>query len=221
MSKEFYETRRLFIPYVNYTRPLSYDEWLSLCDDKKAAHLYCQFFNEIVCAWYKAKSFYASEQEGVETVLQYIIKNVPKIVEDPNRYSERYMYRISYNSLYCISHDRKIDKWRYEHEISNVQNTSSGGTIDVFDFCPSFDSYQLDEISIDPELSAAFWAVIKHSDKRSVEICNKLCEGKKTRDTLCKRDKDILKKIQTELLTLLTFYYDDETMNKVYEKLCN
>lgn len=74
MSREFYEARRLFINHINYTNPYSYEEWIALPEDHKTVALYIQYFNEIILAWYKTKSFYASEEEGVETVLQYLNK---------------------------------------------------------------------------------------------------------------------------------------------------
>ena len=215
MSREFYETRKLFIPYVNYKYPLTYDEWLSLSEDKKAAHLYCQFFSQIVSAWYKAKSFYADEQEGVETVLQYIIKNVPKIEEDYRRFSAPYMYRMSYNCLYCISHDRLRDKWRYENEVSNNQISSDGKEIDLFDFCASYDTYRIEDDETEHELQNWFWRVVESCDKRAKTLAEDLCDGKKVLKTLCKRDNKIVEKIRKNLVVVLPFYYDDPIVDMI------
>ena len=219
MSKEFYETRRLFIPYVNYTCPISFVEWLCLPDDKKAAHLYCQFFDEIVLAWYKSKSFYAEEQEGVETIMQYLIKNVDKIKADSKRYSSAYIYRIAYNCLYCISHDRKSDKWRYDNEISNYQQDSSGDTVNLFDFCSTYDTYDIE--SDGDDLETLFWKSIESCDKYAKALAEDLCDRKKCLKTLSKRDLNTLRKIRENILTILPFYYKDEVLNKIIEEICS
>ena len=102
MSREFYEARRLFINHINYTRPYSYEEWIALPEDHKCVALYIQYFDQIILAWYKTKSFYASEEEGVETVLQYLNKNVPILEANEKKFNERYIYRVAYNCLYKI-----------------------------------------------------------------------------------------------------------------------
>ena len=78
-NNPFYTTRDFFKEATQFKGPMSYDEWVSCPDDHKAAVLYLQFFEQITLAWYKAKSFYGSDEEGVETVLQYLMKNVPII----------------------------------------------------------------------------------------------------------------------------------------------
>lgn len=138
---EFIKTKELFKNYINYKRPLSYDEWMQVHPDHKAAFLYVQFFREIHLAWTKARKLYGDECEGVSVALQYLIKNVPIIEEDPKRYSAKYIYRVAYNCLYCICHDRKCDKDRYEYEVSNIivvgdVEGSAGDMLDLFDTVP-------------------------------------------------------------------------------------
>lgn len=126
-----YETRNMFRSAVGFDEPLSYDEWMSLRDDLKAAALYVQFFSQITLAWNKAKSFYTLEEDGVSTVLQYLEKNVPIIMKDESRFSPRYIYRVAYNCMYCICHDIKRDRDRWEKEISNIQEGPEG-QFDIF-----------------------------------------------------------------------------------------
>ena len=80
MNNQFRETRKLYINYLQYTKPLSYVEWVALPEDHKAAALFVQYFDQIELAWYKAKSFFTSEEDGVYTVMQYLMKNVDKII---------------------------------------------------------------------------------------------------------------------------------------------
>lgn len=77
----FYDTRRSFIEYTGYTRPLSYEEWANEPEVFKAALLFVQFYNEILSAWSKADSRdFGDDAEGVSTVLQYLQKQVSQTV---------------------------------------------------------------------------------------------------------------------------------------------
>lgn len=138
-NNPFAETRNIFRSYLEYSSPLSFEEWSQLAEDSKAAVLYVQFYEQITLAWYKAKSFYGDAEEGVETVIQYLMKNVPIIEEHPERFNANYIYRVSYNCLYCICHDRKCDKDRYEYECSNIVS-SDDGDLDLFDTVPNKES---------------------------------------------------------------------------------
>lgn len=177
MSREFYETRSLFRPYLQYTEPYSFEEWLALPEDHKAAALYVQFFDQIILAWYKSKSFYASEQEGVETVLQYLCKNVPLIEAKESKFSSRYIYRVAYNCLYCISHDRKCDIDRWEKEMSDVCEDASGCTVSMFDFLADDgkeDPYDLERRAVKQK----FWSIIE-SDEDTVAVVNHLINNER------------------------------------------
>ena len=73
----FYQTRDMFKEFIGVDTPLAYSTWMELDPDKKAAALFVNFFDQITLAWYKAKSFYAVDEDGVSTCLQYLQKNVP------------------------------------------------------------------------------------------------------------------------------------------------
>lgn len=159
MMNTFYETKKLFTDYIQYTKPLSYVQWLSLNDDHKAAALYVQFFNEIVLAWNKAKSYDGDDEEAVETVLQYLIKNVEIIKKNPDRFKASYIYRVAYNCLYCICHDRKCDKDRREFEIHAIQYSSDGEEFNLLDaFTRNNDTI---EYAMDRD---SFWSIIENLD---------------------------------------------------------
>ena len=188
-----YATRNLFREYLSLYKPLSYSEWLSLDDENKAAALYVRFFNEIVLAWMKAKSFYGSEEEGVETVLQYLCKNVPIIKNEPKRYNERYIYRVAYNCMYCICHDRKIDKDRFENETSNlVVNDEDDTVIDLFDKAVMDDPIEPDMIRDD------FWSIIEDLGEDTCKVAEDLINGKKINMTSAKNSK-IIANLKTAL----------------------
>lgn len=171
MKNAFYETRNLFRSYTGYTRPLSYNDWLLVADSDKAAVLYVQFFDEITLAWNKTKSFYALEEDAVSTVLQYLSKNVPILINDPKRFTSAYIYRVAYNCLYCISHDIKRDRERYENETSNIVICGED-VLDLFDTVITHD----DEIDV-RAARTEFWRVIETMGPETEKVINHILNG--------------------------------------------
>jgi hypothetical protein len=166
----FYETRSLFINYLGYTDPLSYNAWNALPAEDKAAALFVQFFDQIIYAWYKQDTFlrYSTDEDGVSTVLQYLQKNVAVLEKDPKKYTAAYIYRVSYNCLYCICHDIKSAKERGEKETSNIVE-GPDGPMNLFDFLEAVceDSCLSDLERID------FWNVVG-DDKNTLAIVDEL-----------------------------------------------
>lgn len=181
MANAFNETRNLFITGTGYTRPLSYEEWIMIPSEHKAAVLFVQFYDQITLAWYKTKSFFVLEEDGVSTMLQYLVKNVPLIESDPKRFKPAYIYKVAYNCLYCISHDIKRDIERYENEVSNIV-MSGEDQLDLFDtVVGKSDIY--DEI-----LKQEFWAVIENMGLKTQKVINHLLNGESL-DKVSKRSK--------------------------------
>lgn len=170
MANAFSETRNLFIASTGYTRPVSYEEWILIPQEHKAAVLFVQFYDEITLAWYKTKSFFVLEEDGVSTMLQYLIKNVPIIENDPKRFKPSYIYKVAYNCLYCISHDIKRDIERYEKEVSNIV-MSGEDQLDLFDtVVANTDIYE--------ELRRKeFWAIIENMGVKTQKVVNHLLNG--------------------------------------------
>ena len=131
-TNEFNETRKLFIESIGYEQPLTYDLWMDIPADLKSAALFVEFYDQITLAWYKTKSFYTEDADGVSTMMQYLQKNVSVIENDRERFSPAYIYRVAYNCLYCICHDIKKDRDRYENETSNIVH-NDGEELDLFD----------------------------------------------------------------------------------------
>lgn len=205
MSRDFYEARKMYRDYVGYTHPLSYEEWVNLSQDKKAAALYVQFFKQILDAWYKIKSVYASEQEGVETIAQYLLKNVPIIEEKPKKYSEAWIYKVAYNCFYCISHDRICDRQRYELEQSNIVGTGTeeSDTIDLFDMTESKNRADFNDDGIRNQ----FWAVVASLGEDATLVATCLVEGGRAKGVTKKRKEEILKELAEKLEGFKEYYY--------------
>lgn len=197
MMNTFYETRNLFKNYIQYTKPLSYVQWLALNDDHKAAALYVQFFNEILLAWNKAKSYDGDDDEAVETVLQYLIKNTEIIKKNPDRFKASYIYRVAYNCLYCICHDRKCDKERREFEISAIQCDSQGDEFNLLDsFIRDSDSV---EYEIDKHL---FWAIIEDLDVDSKTLVDNIIKDGKLPTDLSVENKQVVAELRIKFANL-------------------
>lgn len=193
----FYETKKLFTDYIQYTKPLSYVQWLALNDDHKAAALYVQFFNEIILAWNKVKSYDGDDDEAVETVLQYLIKNTEIIKKNPDRFKASYIYRVAYNCLYCICHDRKCDKERREFEISAIQCDSQGDEFNLLDsFIRDSDSV---EYEIDKHL---FWAIIEDLDVDSKTLVDTIIKNGKLPTDLSVENKKVVAELRIKFANL-------------------
>lgn len=148
----FAETKNLFAQALSYTKPLTFDQWMQLAgdsrkykasEDLRAAALFVQFYDQITLAWYKVRSFYTLEEDGVSTMLQYLQKNVPVIAANPNRFTERYIYQVAFNCLYCICHDLTKERARFEKETSNLIGTDDGD-LDLFDLVAARDTIEAD-----------------------------------------------------------------------------
>lgn len=191
MLSTFYETKKCFKSYIQYTRPLSYDDWKALPGDHKAAALFVQFFDSIICAWNKAKSYDGDDEEAVETIIQYLLKNVPIIEKDAKRFNASYVGRVAYNCCYCICHDRKCDKERRENEVSAIQVDADGTEYNILD---SFISH---ENPIEAEMySKQFWAMIEDFDEDSKTLVARIISLGKVPARLSPKNAETLEKIR-------------------------
>lgn len=203
MSREFYETRTIFRNHLNYTEAYTFDSWNALPEDLKAVALYVQYFDQIILAWYKSKSFYAEEEEGVETVLQYLCKNVSKIEENPTRFKPAYIYRVAYNCLYCISHDRKRDKEKWEFEVSDRCFNSEGTEISMFDFIEdNAHKDLLDHINKDE-----FWKLIESDEEACAVVNYILGDGKLPKGVSKKNMDEMIDRLCEKLKSYKDVYY--------------
>lgn len=145
----FAKTKEMFMKAVPFNYPISYDTWLSVRDSHKAAVLYVNFYKEICLAWFKAKADFTPDEDGVSTIMQYLIKNVPVIIDDPKRFSPQYIYKVAYNSMGCLR--RVISNMNhFNNTVSQYTVGPDGGEIDLFgaivDEDPQFRSSKLQSI---------------------------------------------------------------------------
>lgn len=141
-NSEFYNTFKIYRSAINYSKPLSYSSWKRLPQDVKAVALYVQFYNEITLAWFKVKTAWSNEADGVECINQYLMKNVNIIDKDRKRFNPKYIYRVAYNCLYCVCIDPSKNKESYQNETSNYVDTGDD-ELDLFDVIS--DGFDMDD----------------------------------------------------------------------------
>lgn len=156
-----------FVNFSNacgYMEPITYEEWSSLKDDNlRVCYLYCQFYDQITLAWYKAKADFISDADGLSCVLQYLMKNVPKIMNEPKRFTSSYIYRISYNCMDCLRYVQR-DKDRYHNETSNVVYFD-GEPLDLCDLKPHSDKGY-----VESEVEEDFWRTIEALGPKAMKV---------------------------------------------------
>lgn len=163
-------TYNMFRDQLAYTNPLSYDDWNHSPSEHKAALLYVQFYDQISLAWYKAHKFWGDEEEGVETLLDYLArKNVSIIEANPAKFTPSYIYQVAYNCMYCICHDRKVDKDRWELEVSNIVSHDDG-ELDLFDTVPDCPDMTREAAK------SKFWAIIENMDEDVQQVVSQLID---------------------------------------------
>lgn len=202
----FYETRNTLRNFVDYTEPLSFEEWKAIPDDSKAAVLYLQFFDQITLAWDKANKFdFVSSEEGVEIALQYLQKLVcdrylkghikhkvsneyfnshpeeceeRRILEsDPRNFYGGFIYRVMYNSLYIICHDIQSVKDRWEFETSSIIQYD-GEELCLFDTMADV-SGSASDVSDSNNFEREFWAVIEDTGLEAEKVMRYLLSHNK------------------------------------------
>lgn len=205
----FYATYKMFRNYLGYDGPLSYELWLALPEDHKAAGLFVQFYDTISLAWYRLKTPAAIEEDCVSEVIKYLIKNVSKIENDAKRYSPKYIYRVVYNCIYCKSVDpyngqTAASSW-YTNNVSPYVCSDCGCEVSLFDTMvgPDEDSVFTTLLANDRARSN-FWKKIYDIGPKAVSvICTLMDEHTQETRRLPRVSEDefeeILAKLRIEL----------------------
>lgn len=195
-ANPFYETKVMFRDALGIYESLSYEEWLAFEPQDKAAALYVNFYSQITFAWYKCRSFYGLEEDGVSTVLQYLQKNVPIIENDERRFTPNYIYRVAYNCMYCICHDIKRDRERWENETSNIVSVGENEEVNLFDTVKteSFESLFENEV-----VRIHFWKVVESLGDDVVTFVDGILSGTTVPKKIRNRSDEIMQELATRL----------------------
>ena len=172
----FADTRNAFRECIGYSEPLTFDEWAKIPRHLKSAFLYVQFYNQITLAWDKANTLkFIEDEDGVSTICQYLEKNVPIIESQPKRFTPAYIYKVAYNCLYCICHDRLCDKERLSNETSSIVITD-GKELCLFDSLSDGRGSAEDQLNL-AELESEFWSVIENIGMPAEKVMRYLSSG--------------------------------------------
>lgn len=175
---QFIETYDMFMEYLGYPQDVSYEEWKRVDADDKAALLFVNFFEAVTQAWYNAvtqyKIVYVTQDDGVSTILQYLMKNVAKIDADENRYTYQYIYRVCYNCLASFCGTQGTARQRCSNEISN-EYTDGDIIVNLWDLVPSED----EDIET-KKTKEAIWNVIRHMGPKAEKVVNHLINPDET-----------------------------------------
>jgi len=185
-NHQFIQTRNMFREYLaGYPKNPNFEEWLNADDEDKAALLYVKFYQEVTLAWYNAvvssNIVYVTQEDGISTVLQYLMKNVSKIVENPERYSEKYIYRVCFNCLLGLWKTRSTDAYRSLVELPTEFSTgcpadlSTDKSVILWDLVPSED-----EDLETQQTKEAIWNIIRHMGPKAEKVVNHLINPKDT-----------------------------------------
>ena len=194
---QFYNTYSLFYDYLSHLQfPITFDQWMALDESDRAAALYVNFHKEISLAWYKNRFSYVEEEEGVSTVLQYLVKNSEIIAKDPRKFSGAYIYRVCANCIYCLRNvKRNADAEKY-NLYSEITDTNNDININLYDLVP----YQDDPIEV-VQAKEAIWDIISKMGPKAEKVANHLITGDSLRRT-SKRSgeyaKDRLRDVQVD-----------------------
>ena len=169
---QFIQTRNMFRDYLSgYPTPLTYEDWKNAEEDDKAALLYVTFYQEVTLAWSTAITSrdiaYVTAEDAVSTVLQYLMKNVSLIMNDPTRYSAKYIYRVCYNCIGCLPR-AGCEKMRNASDISNIY-VEDDVEVNLWDLVPSEDD-DLETL----QTKEAIWNIIHHMGSKAEKVVNHL-----------------------------------------------
>lgn len=175
-------------PYENDFGNLPYEVWNQTDSEDKAALLYVVFSTEILQAWDDAVVslgvVHISQDDGVSTVLQYLMKNVPLISNDEKRYASKYIYRVCSNCLLNLWGTRGTDMKRSANEISN-EYKDGDVEVNLWDLVPSYD--------VDPETQQiydAIWNIVHHMGPKAEKVVNHLINPDETIHKICEKSSE-------------------------------
>lgn len=145
---QFLDTYKMFNEYLDTTLPISYEEFYNLPEEKRAAALYVNFYREINIAWSSFTAPHIYEEDALDTVIQYLDKNAKLMINDPKRYTAKYVYRVVHNCLHCLCVNVQKTKDRYKKEISMSLYDDNDNEMNIIDFAIThLDIYKVNDTS--------------------------------------------------------------------------
>ena len=132
-KNQFQMTREMFAEAMTaYQFPMTYEEWMNVPDDYKCAALFINFYDTITLAWQKQKVYFLEDEDAVSMIIQYLLKNVDKIKEDPKRYKEAYIFTVAARAIIGFVRPMARQEY-YDNYQGQYFDTPDGGEKDIFE----------------------------------------------------------------------------------------
>lgn len=196
-SAEFTKVRNNFMEATDCSYPLSYEEWMALPEDKKVAALFVNFFDTITLAWYKAQAEYIEENDGISLLMQYLLKNIPILKDDPKKYTEKYIYSVSWNSMASLRRVKSAQD-RYNLTTSQYATSDNGDEYDLFNtIADESDISDADEVQ---KAVKGIMDIYYRADKSTKEVISHIVNGTKIGKRTQKKEAEIIETLKKELL---------------------
>lgn len=169
-DNQFQVTKTRFMESLSFIKsfPITYEFWMTLDDEFKAAALYLNFYPQIILAWQNETDYFLDEEDVLSIMMQYLVKNVDKIKDDRKRWSRGYIYTCMKNAVIGI---RRIKKNRdfSDNTQSNIFMLEDG----------EHDLYDVIEDEKDCFRDARFWRIIENLDDDMKAYVSHLIYGTK------------------------------------------
>lgn len=155
--EEFKSTYKVFKSAVDAVAEEPYDKflgWVMLDKEYRAPALYVTFYDEVTLAYSKIHNMYpfVEEELAISTLMQYLMKNVPMMMDHPKRFSGAYAYKVAYNCMYSLGQKKKDSDYYYKcHESSLEYDVERRSQLDRdrFDDNEFFEEYGFSSVLVD------------------------------------------------------------------------
>ncbi len=186
-NSQFIQTRKMFRDYLSgYPEHPTYDEWKNADSEDRVALLYVHFYKEITLAWYNAivsrDIAYVTQEDGVSTVLQYLMRNAELLVDHPEIYTPNYFYKIAYNCIGCLPRTKREQAW---NEVMPNEYKEDDVDVNLWDLVPS-----TDEDFETQELKESIWEIIRKMGPKAEKVANHLINGTDSLNKLSSSSKE-------------------------------
>lgn len=131
-ANQFQEAKDRFTEATYFVKyPITWNTWMTIDDELKCAALYVNFYDQIIFAWQNCRTYFLEDEECISIIMQYLMKNVEKIKNDPNRYTQGYIYTVAFRSLQGIR--RVGGTKRYYDTYQSRYIDTKDGEVDLLD----------------------------------------------------------------------------------------
>lgn len=190
---KFNETKEAFLAATQVTihYPITWESWMNLDDNLKAAALFVNFFKEVTMAYNALKCYYLDEEDAISIVCQYIIKNVDKIKADRKRFTPAYIYRVAYNCI--LGFVRVPSRKDFSDNTTSQYFNMDGEEHDIFEII---------EDSTDCFKNAEFTRILENLSDEEKSMVSHLIWGSRLKKAEQRKEKELMDRIKKAFAAL-------------------